>query len=107
MPYPPKDGGSIATFQHVMGLANLNQNVTVLSLNTLKHYVDIKAIPKSVTDKVRFLTVDLDTSLSPISALKNLLFSNLPYNAERFISKEFEQLIIDTLSNNTYDIIQL
>jgi len=107
MPFPPKDGGSIATFQHVWGLASLGQHVTVLSLNTKKHNVDISQIPSEITDKITFKPYNLDTSLSAFDALKNLFFSSMPYNAERFVSEGFEKYLIEVLQEQEYDIIQL
>jgi len=107
MPFPPKDGGSIATFQHVWGLASLGQQVTVLSLNTKKHNVDISQLPRELTDKIIFKPFNLDTSLSAFNALKNLFFSSIPYNAERFVSEGFENYLIQVLQEQTFDIIQL
>lgn len=107
MPFPPKDGGSIATFQHVWGLASLGQQVTVLSLNTKKHNVDITQIPSEITDKIIFKPYHLDTSLSAFDALKNLFFSSMPYNAERFVSEGFEKYLIEILQEQEFDIIQL
>ena len=107
MPYPPKDGGSIATFQHMWGLALLGQKVTVLSVNSKKHFFDVSQIPENISSKITFKTFFLDTSLSAFDALKNLFFSNLPYNAERFVSLEFENALIETLKENQFDIVQL
>ena len=107
MPFPPKDGGSIATFQHLWGLASLDQKVTVLSINSKKHFVEVSDIPKDITSKITFKTFFLDTSLSAFDALKNLFFSSIPYNAERFVSVEFENYLIDILKQETFDIIQL
>ena len=107
MPYPPKDGGSIATFQHIWGMAMLGQKVTVLSINSKKHFVDVANIPTEVKEKVTFKTFYLDTSLSAFEALKNLFFSNMPYNAERFVSSDFEKCLIETLEEQDFDIVQL
>jgi polysaccharide biosynthesis protein PslH len=107
MPFPPKDGGSIATFQHMWGLVSLGQKVTVLTINSKKHYFDVAQIPEDISSKINFKTFYLDTSLSAFDALKNLFFSSMPYNAERFVSIEFENYLIETLKENEYDIIQL
>lgn len=107
VPYPPKDGGAIATFNMAKGLAELNNEVTILSLNTNKHYCNLKGIPQNILDRISFIAVDINTDLSAFSALKNLFFSKLPYNAERFISRDFEEKITEVLKNNSFDIIQL
>ncbi len=106
VPYPPKDGGSIATLNLALGLAEFAK-ITLLTLNTSKHYSDISTIPAKISSKITFLDSFVDTKLSPISALKNLLFSKLPYNAERFIVKDFEEKIIQQLQQHSFDIIQL
>ncbi len=107
MPYPPKDGGAIATFQHLWGLALLGQKVTVLAVNSKKHYYDVSLIPVEISQRVEFKTFFLDTSLSAFDALKNLFFSSIPYNAERFVSVEFEKLLIQILSEQEFDVVQL
>ena len=106
VPYPPKDGGSIATLNLALGLAEFAK-ITLLTLNTSKHYSDIKKIPAEVSSKITFLDSYVDTKIKPFSALRNLLFSKLPYNAERFIVKDFEEKIILQLKQHTFDIIQL
>lgn len=106
-PYPPKDGGTIATFQHVWGLATNGADVTVLSINTKKHYCDISAIPPEVSSRINCKAVYMDTTLSAFHALKNLLFSKLPYNAVRFITYEFEKALVEVLQEQPFDIIQL
>ena len=107
MPYPPKDGGSIATLNISKGFAELGHKVTVLAMNTSKHYFSVDNIPEDLKSKINFLDVFLNTKINPFSAVINLLFSTFPYNAKRFISKDFNDKLINLLSNNDYDIIQL
>jgi len=38
IPYPPKDGGSIATLNMAMGLSEQGAKVTLLAMNTSKHF---------------------------------------------------------------------
>jgi len=106
VPYPPKDGGSIATLNLAKGLSEFAQ-ITLLTLNTSKHYVDISKIPEKVKTKIKFIDSYIDTKIKPIAAFKNLVFSKMPYNAERFICKKFEAKIIKELQQNKFDIIQL
>ena len=107
IPFPPKDGGAIATFQHMWGLVSLGQTVTIVTINSKKHYFDVAQIPQEIASKIKFKALYLDTSISAFDALKNLFFSNLPYNAERFVSTEFENYLIETLKEQEFDIIQL
>lgn len=107
MPYPPKDGGSIATYNLAKGFSDLECDVTILSLNTSKHFYNINNIPNDVKNKIKFIDFYIDTKIKPAKALKNLFFSKIPYNAERFISEGFTKKIISTLKNQNFDIVQL
>lgn len=106
-PYPAKDGGAIATFNLIKGLAEAGHQVVVLAINTSKHYSDISQLPPEVEKLATFHSVYTDTRLSLLKALKNLLFSSLPYNAERFVLKEFTEKLKALLSHQHYDIVQL
>jgi len=106
-PYPPRDGGAIATFSMIKGLSQLHHDITVLAINTSKHFYDIQLLPEEVKNFARFLAVEINTDISVIGLLINLLFSSIPYNAKRFINIEFEKKIIDLCMNNHFDIIQL
>ena len=107
VPYPAKDGGAIATLNMALGLASAGADVTLVAINTIKHYSQINDIPEEITQRITIRAATLDTTIKPLAALKNLLFSDKPYNAERFESKEFDNLVGEELANNTYDIIQL
>lgn len=107
MPYPPIDGGAIATLNLSKSFFELGHDVTILSLNTKKHYSDISKIPVELQKNIRFITVDIDTTIKSNLAIKNLLFSNLPYNAQRFISEIFRNELIKLLSAEKFDIIQI
>lgn len=104
-PWPPKDGGAAATLSTIKGLMKLNATITVLSFNTMKHFADSSQIPPEYSKKVEFHFVNIDTTIKPLKLIKNLVFSDRPYNIERFESSEFEQKLSDLLENN-YDIVQ-
>lgn len=107
VPYPPKDGGSIATFAMAKGFRELGHEVTVLAMSTTKHPVSESDIPKKIRDDIRFILVDVDTRICPGRAAKNLLFSRMPYNAERFVTKDFGDHLAQLLSDEEFDVIQL
>ncbi len=107
LPYPPKDGGSIATFTLALNLADFAKSVDILAINTSKHFFDIKKIPAEITQKIKFYDFYLNTDLSVLKLIQNLLFSKLPYNAERFINKDFADKIIEILNSKNYDVVQL
>jgi polysaccharide biosynthesis protein PslH len=107
VPYPPKDGGSIATLGLARGLAEAGADITILCLNTRKHYSDANAIPEKLTSLMKIIEVYHDTEIHFTKALYNLFFSAEPYNGTRFISADFESKLISLLKENKYDIVQL
>jgi len=107
LPYPPKDGGSIATLNMITGLSDAGHELTCLSLNTNKHRYPIEDIPASLSEKIRFIGVDCDSSIRPLKMLHNLLFSKVPYIAERFNSRAFSLRLKQLLEEEEFDIIQL
>jgi glycosyltransferase involved in cell wall biosynthesis len=102
VPWPLKDGGSIMYYNYIKGYKDAGCDVTIATFNTTKHYVE--QIPAELTSIAKIHTVNLDNRVKAIPAFLNLFSSN-SYNIVRFISKEFEQLLIDLLSKNTYDVI--
>ncbi len=107
IPYPPKDGGAIATLNISRGLAQLGHEITILGMNTLKHYFNIKLIPEDITNLIDIREVVVDTKISAFAALKNLLFSDDPYNAERFFHDGFANALKKLLNEKSFDVIQL
>lgn len=107
MPYPPKDGGSIATLSLALALENCNNEVSVLSMNTSKHFVDIESIPNDITSRLKFLAVPINTEIKLVDAVTNFVFSKTPYNAARFISENFNKKLIELLNENDFDVVQL
>lgn len=107
VPYPPKDGGSIATLSLARQFVKLGHQVDILTMNTSKHYFRLDKLPLELSRSIRFIGVDTPALISPIAALKNLLFSKQAYIAERFYTDNFRKKLEELLDNNTYDVIQL
>lgn len=107
VPWPPKDGGAIACLNMTKGFSMLGHEVTVLSMNTSKHHIRIKDMPADVRSKADFRLVEVPASINWIEATLNLLFSRLPYNAQRFISDEFSHELAKLLTEKSFDVIQL
>ena len=107
VPWPPKDGGAIACLNMTKGFSMLGHEVTVLSMNTSKHHIRIKDMPDDVRSKADFRLVEVPASINWLEATLNLLFSKLPYNAQRFISDEFSNELAKLLTEKTFDVIQL
>jgi glycosyltransferase involved in cell wall biosynthesis len=106
-PYPPNDGGAMATFNLAIGLAKAGAKVSLLAISTPKHPGSPLSFPQHFKDLIHVETVFVDTTISPYAALHNLLFSSKPYNAVRFDSLSFHQLIESKLAATKYDIVQL
>jgi len=105
VPYPPHDGGAIAMYGVVAGLAAAGHRVTVLAANTPKHRQPADALAH-LGPNVHLVAVDVDTNLSPWRALRNLLFSRLPYNVERFINEKLTAALVKILNQEPVDVIQ-
>ena len=107
MPFPPKDGGAIATLSLALSLQKCGNEISILTMNTSKHYCNINDVSEYVTNNLEISDVNINTDINIFKLLLNLFFSKKPYNAERFISKDFENRLIDILKTEKYDIIQL
>lgn len=107
VPYPPNDGGAIATMNMILGLTDAGANVSILAMSTPKHKRTIADFPQHIQNRIKIDIVDVDTNISIVKAIANLLFSSEPYNASRFRSKAFEHQLHSILTNRHFDIVQL
>jgi glycosyltransferase involved in cell wall biosynthesis len=73
---------------------------------TPKHNLS-EADREVLSSMVRLHTVDVDTSVRVMRLLKNLVFSRLPFNAERFIFPSFDKELVNVLQSASFDIVQL
>lgn len=105
-PYPAGEGGPMAMNSIVKGLIGAGHNVKILAVNSEKYHIKEEDIPKSYKKETNIELVDVDLSIKPIAAFKNL-FTDKSYHVERFISDNFKNKLIEILKNNKYDIVQL
>jgi glycosyltransferase involved in cell wall biosynthesis len=105
-PYPSKDGGSIAMNILTEGLIANGNQVTVLAINTPKHFIKDEEIDPAYRKKTTYRSVFIDTSIKPFAAFFNL-FSNQSYNVSRFYSRPFERILTELLLKERFDIVQL
>jgi glycosyltransferase involved in cell wall biosynthesis len=106
-PYPAKDGGSIATLSMSKTFTELGNEASILAMNTSKHYFPPDKLPGELTSQISIHAVPVETKIRPLIALQNYFFSRQPYNATRFITREFEDRLSDLLHEETFDVIQL
>src|SRR5690554_1850105 len=106
MPFPLNDGGSLAIHFYIEGFLNAGISLSVLAMNTTRHYVNEEQVPELYKNLDFFKAVKVDTDIKMIDAFKNL-FRKSSYNIDRFISEDYERELIQLLKNEKFDIIQL
>jgi glycosyltransferase involved in cell wall biosynthesis len=88
------------------GLVQAGHRVTMLAINTPKHHQPANALDH-LGPNFRLVTVDVDTNITPLRALKNLLLSRQPYIVERFISPLMGEKLREILGTETIDMVQM
>ena len=105
-PYPLKDGESIAVMNLSRALHDQGCEVSLLAMNTSKHFCDVSSVNGSFKHFKAAYYTELDNTLNAKDAFLNL-FSKESYHISRFICPDFTKQLITILKENTYDIIQL
>ncbi len=105
--WPARDGGAIAMHSLTAGFASLGHEVTVLSMQTLKHPTQLVDLPGEISTLADYRLVKVDADISYRAAMVNLLFSRRPYNAVRFISGDFTAALVELLRAKLFDVVQL
>lgn len=106
VPYPANDGSSIAMASMVDGFLKNGAQVTLLSLNTRKHFKSDSDIQKELPAGLDFYKIEADTNVKPLGAALNLV-SGAAYHVSRFYQKEFVEKLLALLKSHRFDIIQL
>lgn len=104
IPYPLTDGGAIGIYNLTKYLHIAGHRITLLSLNTNKHFQN-PDVMRDICQDIQTSTINTDITI--FNALKNLLVTTFPYNAERFFSNEFARLLQSTLQQKKFDIIHV
>ena len=105
-PYPPDDGSSIAVYNMSCGLINNHVALTLLCINTKKHFKPDEKVDADFKTKSKYQAVYQNTDVTALGAFFNL-FSSQSYFVSRFHFKAFEEKLISILKQTTFDIIQL
>lgn len=105
-PYPAFEGGPMAMNSIVTGLLNAGHQVKIMAVNSKKFNVTPEDIPEDYKQKTGIELIDVDLRVRPFQAFKNL-FTNKSYHVERFISKNFNNRLIEVLKEDIYDVVQL
>jgi len=105
-PYPMRDGESIAISNLARELQSLGCELTLLSMNTAKHYSDPQALPPEYDFFSAIETVDIDNRVRPWKAFTSLIQGE-SYHIRRFRSGKFQAKLIELLRRESFDIVQL
>ncbi|MES2458151.1 MAG: glycosyltransferase family 4 protein [Bacteroidota bacterium] len=105
VPFPVNSGYPIVVYNTIKGLLQLGVEITLFSINTSKHQVDVDDIYDPVFDNIRFHSFDLDTEVNVWGAFFNI-FSNQSYNVSRFFDDDAARMLEEILRETEFDIIQ-
>lgn len=105
-PCPPNDGSSIAMYNMAQGFIDNGADLTLLTINTKKHFKSDDSVFPEFREKSHYRSVYRDTDVSITGALMNL-FSKQSYFASRFYFKEFEDALSKLLKEKEFEIVQL
>ena len=105
-PYPLKDGAAIAITYLAKAYAELGHEVTLLSMNTSKHWFEVADLPRDFDHYTALHTVFVDNRIRPLPAFLNL-FSKNSYHIERFDDAAFAEKLASILTQTPFDVVQL
>ncbi len=105
-PFPLKDGESLAIHGLTKSLSELGCEVSLLAMNTSKHYFDGRQLPEEMGHYHEVRTVPIDNVISPIDAAANLL-RGTSYHISRFHQPAYHRALAKWLDDEDFDIVQL
>lgn len=105
-PYPLKDGESQAIHGLSKSLAELGCEVSLLAMNTSKHFFSGQELPVAMEHYHEVRTVSVDNELGPFDALRNLV-RGTSYHISRFDLPEYHNALTKWLLKETFDVVQL
>ncbi|HPD96209.1 MAG: glycosyltransferase [Bacteroidales bacterium] len=106
-PYPPVDGGCLATLNMCIGLADAGNEVFVLTLSTPKHPSSIERIPNDIQRKINFEIHSIPLITNVFGYITNFFFTRIPYTIQRYKKNSFKWIIRRTLRYSHFDVVQL
>jgi len=106
IPFPLNDGGNIGVHYYTQGYLDADVRLSMLAMNTTRHWTDITKLPPLYSRLQHFEVVAVDNRVKPLDAFFNL-FSGKSYNITRFISEEYAATLTRLLQQEDFDIVQL
>ncbi|MGE4587571.1 MAG: hypothetical protein AB7D05_09540, partial [Mangrovibacterium sp.] len=107
VPWPPKDGESIAILTLSKGFFLHGHQVTVLAMNTHDRRVDADELPEHLAAEIDFRLVDVPGKITFRRVFRNAFMPDLPLHAERCICNEYREALGSLLCSQSFDVIQL
>jgi glycosyltransferase involved in cell wall biosynthesis len=104
VPFPMKDGESMAICSLAEAMVMNGLTVDLLSMNTQKHKGTLDNLNLTFYNTIAM--VDINTGFNLYSFITNL-FSSIPYQLSRFIHQTFKSKLVDYLLASRYDYIIL
>ncbi|GAB4249627.1 MAG: hypothetical protein Kow0027_12620 [Saprospiraceae bacterium] len=105
-PYPLKEGEPIAITNLCRSLKACGAQLTLLAMNTSKHYFDLSKLPAGYDHFEKIHAVDVDNRISAGGALLSLL-KGQPYILSRFQNEDYRQALENLLTEEKFDIVQI
>lgn len=103
IPIPPTDGGKISIYGIIKGLQERGHSIDFICYRKQSNYeYSFKELKKICNPYI----LDVQTDNNFYRALLNL-FSNVPYNASKYITKELRDFLKDFLPGKKYDIVHI
>lgn len=101
VPFPTRDGGSMAMASLAEGLQLAGAELHMLAFNTSKHFIEPERIQDEI-ERFNMHTPFLDNSIGPVNAALNLL-TTAPFHVSRFYSESIDQELIELLKAEDFD----
>ncbi|PPK86376.1 glycosyltransferase involved in cell wall biosynthesis [Neolewinella xylanilytica] len=105
-PFPLKDGESLAIHGLTKSLSELGCEVSLLAMNTSKHFYESKELPPEMAHYREVRTVSINNDFSPIDAVSNLI-RGTSYHISRFHQESYHEALSRWLLEKSFDIVQL
>jgi glycosyltransferase involved in cell wall biosynthesis len=104
VPWPLKDGGTIAVYNMLHGLKQSGAELTILAMNTTKHYVNAETMDANLSYLGEWHTVEVDNRVKIAGAVIALL-KNESYHVSRFLSTVFAKKLETLLQQKQFDVV--
>ncbi|OAV44732.1 glycosyltransferase family 4 protein [Lewinella sp. 4G2] len=105
-PYPLKDGESQAIHGLSKSLAEIGCQVSLLAMNTTKHFFGDSELPAAMSHYQEVRTVSVDNEVNPFAALSTLI-KGKSYHISRFDLPTYHEALANWLNEESFDVVQL